>query len=135
MAPKTFFTLTLALPVVTFVVAWLIDAGGGVAFLMMAAAPAYIFCAVVLAGWFAFTRTRTQLVVATLLAPVVMAVALMVQFIVEDPKEVPLTVHRVLQLAAVAPYGLVVGGLYVGVAWALYALAERVGVIKHAAAA
>ena len=122
----------LGAPVVTLAVATFAAPFGGIAFLLKVAMPAYVPCAIVLAIWFMLTRTHGQLVVATLLAPALMGIALLILFIVEDPKEIPLNAHRLSQLAFVVPFGLVVGAVFVGVAWGIYPIAKKVGFIGSA---
>jgi hypothetical protein len=130
LTPKTFFTLMLGAPIATLGLLWLADPLGGTVFMLTIAAPAYIPCAIVLAVWFMLTRTHSQLIVATMLAPVLMSVALVIFLIVEDPKEIPLTAERFSQLASVAPFGLVVGGIYVGLAWGIYAVGTKFGIVR-----
>ena len=120
----------LCAPVATLALVWLVDPLSGVVFLLQVAAPAYIPCAVVLAVWFMLTRTHNQLIAATMLAPALMSIALVALLIVEDPKEIPLSAKRFFQLASVAPYGLFVGGIYVGLAWGIYALVRKCGVVR-----
>jgi hypothetical protein len=84
-----------------------------------------------LALWFMFTRTHYQLIVATILAPVLMSVALVILFVVDDPKEIPLTATRLIQLGSVAPFAMVVGGIYVGLAWGIYAVGAKFRIVRH----
>jgi hypothetical protein len=130
MTPKTFFTLMLVAPIATLALLWFTDPLSGSVFILTVAAPAYIPCSIVLAIWFMLTRTHNQLIVATILAPVLMSVALVILFVVIDPKEIPLTAKRISQLASAAPFGLVVGGIYVGLAWGIYAVGTKLGFVK-----
>jgi hypothetical protein len=120
----------LGAPIATLALLWFVDPLGGTVFMLTLAAPAYIPCAIVLAVWFMLTKTHNQLIVATILAPILMGVALVILFVVEDPKEIPLTAARLFQLASVAPFGLVVGGIYVGLAWGLCAVATKFRIVR-----
>jgi hypothetical protein len=120
----------LGAPIATLALLWFTDPLNGAVFMLTLAGPAYIPCAVVLAVWFMLTRTHNQLIVATILAPILMSVALVILWVVEDPKEIPLTAERFSQLASVAPFGLVVGGIYVGLAWGLYAVATKLRIVR-----
>jgi hypothetical protein len=127
---KSFFTITLILPIVVGCLGWIFPAMDGVTFIWHYAAVPYVACAGCLALLIRRTTNRSQVAALTICAPLLMCAFMWVYFVVIDPPELR-SFARIWQLASVVPIVATVGYAFVGFAWVGHVVARRAGWVEQ----
>jgi hypothetical protein len=123
---KAFFLATLLLPILVGYLGYFIPALDGIYFIWQFAAIPYFISAGVLVLLICFARTRSQLAVISLCAPVLMSAFEWAFLVAIDPPELR-SFHRVLQLASVVPMAVAVAFVFVALSWAAFAALRKFG--------
>ncbi len=131
MSNKVFFLATLLIPILVGYLGYFLPALDGVFFLWQFAVIPYFITAGVLAMLICFARTRSQLAVISLCAPVLMSALEWAFLVAIDPPELR-SFHRVLQLASVVPMTIAVAFLFVALSWTAFAVSRKLGWVAGA---
>ncbi len=133
MSPKTFFVLTLALPIVGGAICALVPPLEGFAFVSQVALIPYIACAAFLAILTLISRSERHLVLISVLAPLLMCLVVAAFVTVLDPPEIPASPNRFLRLASDMPIVGLISYAYVALAWILFYAARRLRIVEVSA--
>ena len=125
---RTFFSCSLALPVVVGALGLAVPALEGVTFVMTFAVIPYLVCASILALPIRLVSTERRLLLLSLAAPWLMSLLLVLFLGAIDPPELR-SAGRIVDLAGVAPISILVSYGYVGLAWLCFSAAKRVRLV------
>ncbi len=129
MSYRAFFLAALFLPIGVGYLGKFVPMFDGIYFLWQFAAIPYIISALVLAVLLMCVRSLRHIAVLSMCAPLLMSVAELVFLGAIDPPELH-GVGRTLQLlASTMPMALIVGYVFVGITWGLFALARKIGLV------
>ena len=130
MSYRAFFVAALLLPIVVGYLGYFVPPLEGFYFLWQFVAVPYVISAVLLAALIARSRSLKRIVMLSMCAPFLMSVATLLFFVVIDPPELR-GLARVFQLfMSTAPIALIVSYIFVGIVWAFFALARRIGLVE-----